>query len=79
MVKIILAQDCCLYLPLTFCISVFLQHIPLHRKATVLIVSTKAVYFCPSQETKSIMEEAQEGRGSLTYLLALVFFCSEKM
>lgn len=42
--------------------------------------STKAVYFCLCrQETKSIMEEVQEGRHSLTYLLALAFLCCDKM
>lgn len=45
------------------------------REESYCADSTKAVYsgLC-LQETKSIMEEAQEGRDSLTYLLALAFF-----
>lgn len=59
-------------------IRVFPPHI--HSEESHCADGTKAIYFylC-RQETERIMEEVQEGRDSLTYLLALAFFCSEQI
>ena len=63
--------------------SIFYQYISaayIFTEESCSADSTKEGYFrLRRQETKRIMEEAGEGRRSLTHLLALAFFCREKM